>query len=183
MQSLDKIVSDISRNGTVKSSFYEISVVGGKSRKFLDRNEDILIRSRCESAMIPGIQILTTDFQLYGGQPIIKVPNSRALDSIQLTFLETSDASVRSFFEKWIAEISNFNNNTVAYYDTVCRDIIIDIFSDEGEKTYSLAALNAVPNRIEMTPIGWGENDQLLKFTVNFDYEELQRSPVLVTNV
>lgn len=168
MLNLNEFVSNINSIGVSKSSFYEVSIIRG------DIETQKVLTARCESAMIPGIQILTTDYKLYGGAPILKIPNSRTNDEIQLTFLETEDFKIRYFFEEWMSQISSFRTTSVAYYNDVCRDIGITCFDSEGNISYVVEAKNAIPTRLDMTSVNWSDYDQLIKFTVNFSYEELE---------
>lgn len=191
MKSLNDFKADLEKFGTVRQSRFDI----------LLPNETVNLSFRCESLNIPGIQILTTDFHLYGGEPIVKIPNGRANDEVQMTFLVMSDLRDKYWFEEWLHKISNFENNNVAYYDDVAKDIWINVYNEtpnpkptdalvtplggsaqrvtfEGPDTlkqvYVVKLTKAIPTRVEMIQVSWADTDQLMKYTVNFSYESLK---------
>jgi len=73
MGSLNEFKANLEKFGTVRQSRFEVTIPGMIDLVF-----------RCESVNIPGIQILTKDFSLYGGQPIVKIPNGRSNEEIQM---------------------------------------------------------------------------------------------------
>jgi hypothetical protein len=191
MRSLNDFKANLEKFGTVRQSRFDI----------LLPNETVNLSFRCESLNIPGIQILTTDFHLYGGEPIVKIPNGRANDEVQMTFLVMSDLRDKYWFEEWLHKISNFENNNVAYYDDVAKDIWISVYNEtpnpkptdasftpedgsaqretfEGPDTlkqvYTVKLTKAIPTRVEMIQVSWADTDQLMKYTVNFSYESLK---------
>lgn len=184
------IIQSINASGVLKASKFEAIISGADG-----------LTVRCIAAQIPGITINTTDFKLYGGMPGLKVPSSRTYSDLRLTFLARSDSADRYFFENWFNSISNFSNNTVAYYNDVARDITINVY-DEFDPTktfntnggiqgtnpgagtnqgttkdniaYSVKVLKALPISLDEVDISWADSDKLLEFTVTFSYEQLQ---------
>jgi hypothetical protein len=193
MGSLNEFKANLEKFGTVRQSRFEVTISGIYSR-------DLVFR--CESVNIPGIQILTKDFSLYGGQPIVKIPNGRSNEEIQMTFLAMQDMRDRYFFEEWIHKISDFETNNVAYYDDVAEPIWITIYNEKGQQSptdavfkpigfnpesvnfpgkniklvevYEVQLVKAIPTRIEMMQVSWADVDTLLKYSVSFSYESLK---------
>ena len=184
------IIQSINASGVLKASKFEAIISGADG-----------LTVRCIAAQIPGITINTTDFKLYGGMPGLKVPSSRTYSDLRLTFLARSDSADRYFFENWFNSISNFSNNTVAYYNDVARDITINVYDEfdptktfnvraglQGANTgagtnrgttkdniaYSVKVLKALPISLDEVDISWADSDKLLEFTVTFSYEQLQ---------
>jgi len=169
MGSLNEFKANLEKFGTVRQSRFEVTLPGIYS---LD------LKFRCESVNIPGIQILTKDFNLYGGQPIVKIPNGRSNEEIQMTFLAMQDMRDRYFFEEWISDISDFGTNNVAYYDNVAKSILITIFNEKGStaelvSVYTAELVKAIPTRVEMIQVAWKDYDTLLSYSVSFSYESL----------
>jgi len=184
------IIQSVNTHGVLKPSKFEVIISG---------NDTLTVR--CIAAQIPGLTINTTDFKLYGGMPVLKVPTSKTYTDLRLTFLARSDSADRHFFENWFDLISNFASNNVAYYNDVARDITINVY-DEFNKTktfnttadiqgappgpgtnqgttkdsiaYSVNVLNAIPISLDEVDISWAETDRLIEFTVTFSYEQLQ---------
>ena len=187
---VDEIIQSINANGVLKASKFEVVISGTDG-----------LTVRCIAAQIPGITINTTDFKLYGGMPVLKVPSSRTYSDLRLTFLARSDSADRYFFDNWFNKISNFSSNTVAYYNDVARDITINVYDEfdptktfnvrsglQGVNTgtgtnqgttkdniaYSVKVLNAIPISLDEVDISWADSDKLLEYTVTFSYEQLQ---------
>ena len=192
MRSLNEFKANLEKFGTVRQSRFDVTI----SDIIYSRD----LAFRCESVNIPGIQILTKDFSLYGGQPIVKIPNGRSNEEIQMTFLAMQDMRDRYIFEEWISEISDFETNNVAYYDEVAKDISITIYNEnnvaptdavitpiggipqsvnfDGKNikvvpVYTAQLVKAIPTRIEMMQVSWADYDTLLKYSVSFSYESL----------
>lgn len=190
MRSLNEFKANLEKFGTVRQSRFDVTIPGYPESAL-----------RCESVNIPGIQILTKDFSLYGGQPIIKIPNGRSNEEIQMTFLAMKDMRDRYFFEEWVSKISDFQTNSVAYYDKVAESISIKIYNEieipnpsdaviipiggvpqsvkfDGKNielvpVYIAELTKAIPTRIEMMQVAWNDYDTLLKYSVSFSYESL----------
>lgn len=190
MRSLNEFKANLEKFGTVRQSRFDVTIPGYPESAL-----------RCESVNIPGIQILTKDFSLYGGQPIIKIPNGRSNEEIQMTFLAMKDMRDRYFFEEWVSKISDFQTNSVAYYDNVAESISIKIYNEieipnpsdatftpiggdrqsvkfDGKNielvpVYIAELTKAIPTRIEMMQVAWNDYDTLLKYSVSFSYESL----------
>ena len=192
MRSLNEFKANLEKFGTVRQSRFDVTI----SDIIYSRD----LAFRCESVNIPGIQILTKDFSLYGGQPIVKIPNGRSNEEIQMTFLAMQDMRDRYIFEEWISEISDFETNNVAYYDKVAKDISITIYNEnnvaptdavitpiggnpqsvnfdgkniEVVPVYTAQLVKAIPTRIEMMQVAWNDYDTLLKYSVSVSYESL----------
>lgn len=127
MRSLNEFKAHIQNLGTVKQNRFEV-LFYKNSESWPTAPKDLSFR--CESLNIPGFEILTTDFKLYGGQPITKIPNGKLFDQVQMTFLTTKDMRDKYWFEEWLDEISDISTNTVSYYNDVSSDIDIDIFNE-----------------------------------------------------
>jgi hypothetical protein len=127
MRSLNDFKANLEKFGTVKQNRFDVFFFPRSSESSL---LPIDLTFRCDSLNIPGIQILTTDFHLYGGEPIVKIPNGRTNDEVQMTFLAMADMRDKYWFEEWLHKISDFENNNIAYYDDVASDIDIDVYNE-----------------------------------------------------
>lgn len=189
---VNDIVTSINASGVIKASKFEVVISGAYG-----------LTVRCIAAQIPGIIINTTDFKLYGGMPVLKVPSSRTYSDLRLTFLTRSDSSDRYFFEAWFNKLSNFRNSTVEYYDDVAQDITINVYDEflstktfnvtsalQGTNlgagtnqgttkdgyniAYSVKVLNAIPISLDDVDLSWADTDKLMEYSVTFSYEQLQ---------
>jgi hypothetical protein len=177
MRSLNDFKASLEKFGIVHQNRFDVTITrrNGPSRPEIENN----IKYRCESINIPGIQILTADFKLYGGQPVLKIPNGRTNDEVQMTFIAMKDFRDKNYFEEWLDLISDFSNNKVNYYDNVSSDIYISHYLETGDEagpteSRKITLINAIPNRMEMVQLDWNQADELLKYSVNFSYESLR---------
>lgn len=199
MRSLNDFKTNLQKLGTVSQNRFEV-FFNRAAASWPNAPKDLTFR--CESLNIPGSQVLTTDYRLYGGQPFTKVPNGRSVDEVQMTFLAAGDMRDKYYFDEWIEEITDYTNNTVAYYDNVASNVDIIIFNEYkftatavssglvgevGPATvrpttlttdltpiYTIRMVKAIPTRAETMQVSWADNDQLLRYTVNFSCEALQ---------
>lgn len=185
---VNDLVSNIRSKGYLKTSKFDVKIPG---------NSDLTLR--CVAASLPGMNINTTDLKLYGGMPVLKVPNARSYNDVRLTFLMQSDASDRYYFENWMNRISNFSNNTIGYYDDIAQDILVTVYDETkpipqtaavssglagqiGPPTvttydgngYKVKIVNAIPTNIDEIDLSWADSDRLIEYTVTISYEQLQ---------
>lgn len=225
-RSLDKFKASLIKDGTISINRYDVTfenlissvaptaeeIKRGIFQKF-DLEDSKILTYRCESLNIPGVQLGTTDYKLYGGMPSLKIPNTRTFDEVQMTFLATRFMKDKYIFEEWIDKISDFTNNNISYYNDCSSDIRIDVYNERNKQetavgseivfesaddngnqvriggpetirgtteivelvpVYSLRLINSIPTRVETVQVGWGEVDQLFKYSVNFSYEALE---------
>jgi len=225
-RSLDQFKASLIKDGTISINRYDVTfenlissvaptaeeIKSGMFQKFTQDDSKILTY-RCETLNIPGVQLGTTDYKLYGGMPSLKIPNTRTFDEVQMTFLATRFMKDKYIFEEWIDKISDFTNNNISYYNDCSSDIRIDVYNERNKQetavgseivfesaddnrnqvriggpetirgttkivelipVYSLKLINSIPTRVETVQVGWGEVDQLFKYSVNFSYEALE---------
>jgi hypothetical protein len=134
MKSLNDFKTHITKEGIVSQNRYDVFFYRSNS-DWKTSPRDLTFR--CDSLNIPGIQITTADYKLYGGQPILKIPNSRVQDDVQITFLTMGKMTDKYFFEEWLDSISDFSSNSIAYYNDVASDIDIDVYNDIYEESTS----------------------------------------------
>jgi len=168
------IIQSINASGILKSSKFEAIISGADS-----------LTVRCIAAQIPGLTINTTDFKLYGGMPVLKVPTSKTYTDLRLTFLARSDSNDRYFFENWFNRISNFSSNTVAYYKDVAQDITINVY-DEFNKTKTFNTQARV--RFEgdppvLSPPDAGTNQGTTKDSIAYSVKVLNAIPISLDEV
>ena len=219
-RSLDKFKASLKTDGTISANRYDVTFlnIGGTNLGFdfvpptaeeIKRGifqkfslDSKILTYRCESLNIPGVQLGTADYKLYGGMPSLKIPNTRSFDEVQMTFLATRFMKDKYIFEEWIDKISDFTNNNVSYYNDYSSNIKIDVYNEPLEKmsdltddngtkisrskilmsineaelvpVYSLKLIMAIPTRVETVQVGWGEVDQLFKYSVNFSFEAIE---------
>ena len=94
---ISDFLSHIKDRGIAKTSHFDVRIwpvdVG-----FPSPDISQLLTLRCETAELPGRQIVTTDNKIYG--PIYKVPYQTLYSEITMTFVDTAELDIRKFFEQ-----------------------------------------------------------------------------------
>ena len=170
---VNTFVTELNKNGVLKTSKFDVVIYGPTAILGARQSPS---EFRCVAASIPGININTLDFKLYGGMPNLKVPKSREYDTLRLTFLAQSDFSDRYYFEDWFNLVSNLSSNNIGYYDDVTADIHIQVYDETkpNDIPYEIVALNAIAINIDSVDLSWAETDALIEYNVTFSYEQLQ---------
>lgn len=137
--SITQFISEFDKWGASKVSHFDVfippmgDVIGGLAIP------TELLTFRCESAELPGRQLVSNDIKIYG--PIYKTPFQSLYSETTLTFIETANLDVRKFFEAWMNAIWDSNTNALQYPDTYMKDIEI--------RQYDVTAVNKDPGKPE----------------------------------
>lgn len=169
---LQEFVSQVA-DDTIRKSRFEITF---NRIPFVVQNLDFRnLTLRCDSASLPGMQILTKDYTLYHGMPAFKIPNGRAYDDIDFEFISSGNLTEKKILEEWVHQISDLRRNTVNYIEDISADITISVYNDNSNvSVYEAKLLYAYPIRIDTTAISWQNTDELLKVATTFTYQQIQ---------
>jgi hypothetical protein len=187
---LSEFLADINSKSYSKASHFDVRFQlpraltsgAGQGGSALITNRDIAIR--CESADLPGRQLVTIDNKVYG--PIYKTAYQSLFTDLNLTFLETKDMDFRYAFERWMEYIHpTLGSNDVEYYDSYTVPMTItqyDIVGDmdirryrgklvgtKYKKTLTYNIYEAFPVNINQLTGSWSD-DGFHKLQVSFAY-------------
>jgi hypothetical protein len=130
---------------------------------------------QCESAELPGRELITTDVKIYG--PTFKVPYQTQYNQLALNFVCTNEFYERKLFDRWLDAImpSDTNNlrfpkggNTGTGYMTNIKVIQYDDFI---KQIYAVEMIDAYPISIAAQPLSWSE-EGFHRLTVQFAYQK-----------
>lgn len=128
----------------------------------------------CESTEMPGKQISTTEYSIYG--PIYKNPYNQMYDQIPFVFLCTNDMIQKEFFDTWMEGIVSPDTNNIAhFYDQIKTDIIIDQLDQQNNPIYRVRLYEAYPVTVNPLPLDYSQNDSIHKLSVSFVYHYWKR--------
>lgn len=169
---ISQFLADIKKQGVAKSSHFDVEftlpvILGADSE--ITRT----LKFRCESAELPGRQIVTTDNKIYG--PIYKVPYQTLYSDMTMTFLDTADMSIRKFFEMWADSIYDASTNTIGYVNDIVADIFVTQYDVDGtpdslNPSLKFKLIRAFPTNINQLGVTWGD-DAFHRLSVTFFYE------------
>jgi hypothetical protein len=178
---LSEFLSDINSKSYSKASHFDVAFTfptaittgAGRGGSGLITNRDIAIR--CESADLPGRQLVTIDNKVYG--PIYKTVYQSLFSDLNLTFLETKDMDFRYSFERWMEYIHpTALSNNVEYYNNYTTEMTITQYDqiDDGSgkytKTLTYHIYDAFPININQLTGSWSD-DGFHKLQVSFAYQ------------
>jgi len=105
----------------------------------------------CESVEFPGSVIQAIDYKIPGTNKI-RVPYSRDLNEVTMTYIHSTDTPVYKFFYDWIEGIAGGSNPTTEtlYYDECVSDMQLIQFSDVQKNTKTLGGFTSLLNDVNL---------------------------------
>jgi hypothetical protein len=183
---LVEFLASINQDGVAKTSHFRFTAGVKEDGNFPDITR--LLSIRCETTELPGRQLVTNDSRVYG--PSYKTTHSVVYQEITLSFVETADFRIRSFFEAWLDTIFSVGNNLLSYPDATRFDCFLTqydvMFDDEADEVATKTGKsnpsgglrmiavwtlkNAFPTAINQMPVSWSE-DGIHRTTVTLAFE------------
>ena len=128
---------------------------------------------QCESAELPGKNIVTQDVKIYG--PTFKVPYQTQFTDLVLTFLCTNDFYERKLFDTWLEAIMPMNTNNLRYpKDEATRyltNLRIIQYDENIKEIYVSECIDSFPIGIAAQPVNWGA-ENFHRLSIQFAYQK-----------
>ena len=138
---------------------------------------DRIMSFRCESAELPGRSHTTNSQQIYG--PVRKIPYNSSYIDTTLTFMCSNNSMAeKRYFDEWQDEIQDPDSFDVAYYDDLTGLVSVDILNEKNEEIYSVDMIEAYPLNVSSINVGWGQNNEYMKFSVTFSFRKWKRKKI-----
>jgi hypothetical protein len=168
------------KNGFAKTNRFMVTIPFPPVLR-VDREVIRSLELQCETAELPGKNLVTQDVKVYG--PTYKMAiNKQYANEITLSFLCTNDGKERGFFDNWIEYINpNLTNNMrypagidghdQSYLSTITVTQYNDIRDYYGnDKIINRLQLRyAFPIGYSAQPLNWGD-DGFQRLSVQFAY-------------
>lgn len=128
-----------------------------------------------ESCSIPGKQIATTPFTMYG--TTMKMPYGTLYDDFNVSFICTKSMVERTFFDVWANFIHNPHNNYMHFLDDYVGTIVVVKLNDSVDANSVPNALSVwmlqecFPITIQAQELSYGSEDYL-RLTIQFAYRK-----------
>jgi hypothetical protein len=108
--------------------------------------------------------------------------NARFTD-VPVTFIADSYGELYKYFYSWMTKVFDFNGSDgqnfssapsylVEYKENYVTDIYVVVYNNSGMPTHTFVMYDAYPNAINEVPLSWGDQNSLMKITVNFTFKE-----------
>lgn len=184
------------------SPFRVNSKTGQTLTRFI-KNNTSAITMRCDTAILPGVRLLKDEtIRRYGYGPIERVPYSIQFNEITLNWIMDSRAEVFNFFDTWMHSIVNFDSSggqdmrtprrignisfspyEIGYKDDyACPKMDIFVYDHQLKQAIIYEIFDVFPSAINDVPVAWGEQDNLLKYSIEFSYTDINiRTPYSLT--
>jgi hypothetical protein len=152
-------------NGPARENTFRAFIV--PPRAFTNFSADMTYL--CDSAELPGRQMLTTPQVIYGAQR--KMPYGAVYNDLSLTFICTNLMLERKSFEAWQSAIQDPTNNFMNYYHDYIGHVTVVKYNDQDLPTHAVMFEEAYPVTIEPQQLSWQpSSDRPLGLRINFAY-------------
>ena len=123
----------------------------------------------CEATSLPGSQLGVAQVMYRGRR--IPLAGDRTFSPWTVTMINDGEFKMRNAFENWSHYVNNFRDNTgTLNLASYAVDMSVDHLdrNDQLIKTYSFRS--AWPISVDPIQLSFGDNDQLERFSVTFEY-------------
>ena len=157
-----------------RANLFDVTVTGAGAAG-LNKDE---FTFACKAAAIPAMAVATIDVPYFGRT--IKVPGNKTFDNWTVTIINDEAFAIRNAMEKWLAAMGTHEGNIATIGSsfteaggTLYGDAIVQHYDKGGAKigAAEYKFKNIFPVTISEITLGWGENDAIEEFTVEFAYD------------
>ena len=165
----NSIVSDVSQaiNDALGS--------GGGASRSANPTMTRYLALQCESAELPGKNLVTDDVKIYG--PTFKVPYQTQYAETTLTFICTNDFYERKLFERWMEAIMPTDTNNLRFpkgeNSKYMTEITVKQYNDDVTQIFGVKMIDAFPISIAAQQLSWGD-DNFHRLAIQFAYQRYE---------
>lgn len=161
---LSDFISEIKNSGLAVTNRFFVSIGAEKaSSGTMTRRVGLF----CESASIPGKNILTTPARTYG--EIRETPYEVTYEPMNLVFYVDRDFQVKEYFDTWqsgiFSDVARFQN----YYKEYAKDVTIYVYNKEENAAFAIKLYEAYPKVVQAINLDNNSKD-IAKLTVTLQY-------------
>jgi hypothetical protein len=158
------------RGGLAKTNRFDVLITLPASIAD-DRGRDLTLL--CESAILPGKQITSTEWSLYGHT--IKIPTNFIQEDVTCLFNVTSDYYVKRVFDRWQNVVINNETFLLGYDNEFKADIHIRQLNELDAVIYETVLLGAYPIAVQPIMLDNNAEQQTQKLSVTFSYNDYRQ--------
>ena len=172
--SINTFRSTALNNAGARANLFEVNMTGATVAG-LNASE---FNFSCKGAAIPAMAVGVVEVPYFGR--MVKVPGNKTFDNWTTTIINDEGFEIRNAFEKWIAamgthegNISTIGGGTTGGVNSLYGSASVSQYGKDGSttalETYSF--VNIFPVNMSEITLGWGENDTIEEFTIEFAYD------------
>jgi hypothetical protein len=155
--SLDEFVSEVKKSGMANANRFFVAITGASRT----------IGLFCDSAQLPGTQILSTPARTYGEAR--EVPYELQYDPVNISVYIDNNWEVKKFFDEWRLKVFDIRTRSSGYYKEYVKDVVIYCYNKESKETYTVKLYEAFPKTISAVALDYG-NKEIPKLAVTLQY-------------
>jgi hypothetical protein len=138
-----------------------------------------MIQYRAESVTLPEVGTLNAETTPYGYGRKIKQAFNAIFTDCKIEFLADAEGFMEAYFDLWMNSIFNYADSSLNavtptffanYRDDIKSTINIYKYDDFGELINVYTLVNAIPTAFAPGQLSWLQQNQKMKFIVNFTY-------------
>lgn len=156
-------VKQIGMFGGNKFEFVAPLVEGGSNA------DSAKVSMLCNSAQIPGLNIMTTDIRYYG--EATERPHGITYGPLNLTFYLDNDLAPKRYFEEWMNQVYSRDKRSLNYYDIYTRDVEVVIYNKAEEEIDRIKFLECYPKLMSDVNLSYDSNGAAVVLSVTLVYK------------
>ena len=141
---------------------------GGGLKNLINDPRDISLL--CESAVLPGRQINTVEYQ--DTDRIKKQVNGVIDEDVTLSFILTNDYYIKNMFDNWTGLVFDSDNYRAGYKNDFVTDVIIQQINHKNIPIYGVKLENAFPTTLTAVTLDNNAENTIQKFSVTLSYDK-----------
>lgn len=194
--------SEIDNRGVLPTHSYIVTLAPFSSRSrtaeslqtFLN-NENDTFCLRCDSAILPGVSLLTQDnVRRYGYGPAEYMPHGVQFNDVTLSWIVDARGKINHFFNDWFNNIVNFNSYggadmqtetdkgsvsfspyEVGYKDDYSNSLMsVFVYDQTLDTVMEYQMYDVFPRNIMDIPVSWADTDNVMRLSVQFSYTDMK---------
>jgi len=176
-------INDTSISGLWQPSRFVVKIIpGGNTSKFIRDNVENMT-FLCNSAALPGIQIITSDHRRQNMGTFDRRPFGVQVTDIPLTFMLDSRGTIQTLFRNWTNQIVNYSFKNgehkptngkhlfeVGYRDEYLCEVLIHCLDQKQENIITYHLYEAFPMQVGDVTAAWAETDSFGVLPVQFTF-------------
>lgn len=138
---------------------------------------------RIESVRLPGFMLINADIPRYGIGPTQKYAYSAQINEIPFVIVSDRFGYIYQFWYQWARGVFNFAGTlsdngssfptyTSEYKDNYASTIEIFQYDSYGNIIQRIILYDAFPIMMQDAPLSWGDQNNIVKFTVTLSFKE-----------
>jgi len=154
------------RGGLARANRFNVIISLPPGLNEPDRGRDLSLL--CESTVLPGKQILTQEWAIYGHT--IKIPYSFVQEDVNCIFNITNDYYAKRIFDKWQNKVIDNEKFHINYDDAFKTNVILQQLNEDDRAIYEYTLEGAYPISVQAMVVDNNADLQTQKLSVLFAY-------------